>query len=213
MTRSRFIGAEAWDTLTPDQQKIIGAIALEYIVNCNGADAYAGKNMTVELRPFERADSILMDMLHQHVADALGELVPSIHDESLAVPVPSLLGPVCRTCGRSEFDPCVDSVGWCGWTEPDLCTSCSTDDERTNWKIRIAGYGTFDFHGTEDEAEAMRKHKCQWEQGIGHKYRADLARESDRIGKQICEIFDRGKGAPAELFDRRRDAFKIEAEQ
>lgn len=89
----------------------------------------------------------------------------------------------------------------------------ASPDERTDWKIRIAGYGTFDFHGTEDEAEAMRRHKCQWEQGIGFKYRADLARESDRIGAQICEIADSGKGVPAKLFFERLRASKVEGEQ
>lgn len=45
--------------------------------------------------------------------------------------------------------------------------------EKDTWVIRVAGYGAFLFAGTEQEAEQMRMHKANWEQGIGHKRLAD----------------------------------------
>lgn len=93
-------------------------------------------------------------------------------------------------------------------------TRCSPCPRRaTTWKIRIAGYGTFDFEGTEAQAEEMRRHKCQWEQGFGHKWRADLSCKSDKIMAEMAALADSGKGIPAELFDRRRDALKAERGQ
>lgn len=80
----------------------------------------------------------------------------------------------------------------------------------TNWKIRVAGYGTFDFHGTEAEAEEMRCHKARWEQGVAHKWRADLARQSDRLTAEIAALWDAGKGAPIKLMARRRRALEAE---
>lgn len=50
-------------------------------------------------------------------------------------------------------------------------------NERTTWKIRVSGYGTFDFEGTEAEAEQKRRDKCQWEHATGLKWRSDLARD------------------------------------
>jgi len=85
--------------------------------------------------------------------------------------------------------------------------------ETTTWKIRVAGYGTFDFIGTEAEAEDMRCHKARWEQAIAHKWRADLARESDRIMAAIAEQLDAGGGAPSALFAKLRKARAAEAQQ
>lgn len=62
-------------------------------------------------------------------------------------------------------------------------------DDITVWMIRVAGYGTFEFAGTEAEAEEMRAHKACWERGSGMKWRKDLARESDRIGAEIAAMF------------------------
>lgn len=38
------------------------------------------------------------------------------------LPIPQ----VCHTCGCSWFDPCVDGVDCCGWSDlnPQLCTTC-----------------------------------------------------------------------------------------
>lgn len=81
-----------------------------------------------------------------------------------------------------------------------------------DWKIRISGYGTFDFIGTEEEAEAMRASKANWERGAGMKWRVgEWARESDRIAAQIAALFDAGQGAAGELREAMRKAKRKEA--
>lgn len=83
-------------------------------------------------------------------------------------------------------------------------------DESTIWKIRIAGYGTFEFTGTEAEADQRRGDKAVYEQGPGMMWRKDLLRDSDRLGAEIATLFDSGKGAPSELVKRRTAAKKAE---
>ena len=83
--------------------------------------------------------------------------------------------------------------------------------EATTWMIRVSGYGTFEFEGTEPEAEEMRGHKAQWEQGRGMKWRKDLSRESDKIGAAMADLFDQGKGCPAGMVKKRSQAMKLEA--
>jgi hypothetical protein len=84
-------------------------------------------------------------------------------------------------------------------------------EERTVWMIRVAGYGTFEFTGTEAEAEATRGAKAQWEHGSGMKWRKDLLRESDRIGAQMAALFEQGEGVPMEMLRKRAEARKREA--
>ncbi len=118
----RFDGAEAWATLTPDQQAEIGAIALEFVLNWHGEEIFfSGILAEPESRPFIAAQPLLTDMLVDSAQAALKDLVPAIDDDDLSMPIPSLLGPVCRVCLCSEYDPCDEG---CGWAEPDLCTSC-----------------------------------------------------------------------------------------
>lgn len=88
-------------------------------------------------------------------------------------------------------------------------TRASAEGEK--WRIRVSGYGTFDFTGTREQAEEMRIHKARWEGGTAMKWRADLSRESDRLGAQIAEAFDKHKGVPPELLKARRDALDAEA--
>ena len=38
-----------------------------------------------------------------------------------------------------------------------------------DWVIYVGGYDYFLFEGSESDAEEMRKHKANWEQGIGRK--------------------------------------------
>ena len=119
METTRFDGAAAWAKLTPAQQAEIGAIALEYIVNWHGLDSAASYSMAE--KAFGAADSLLGDMLMEVVTTAIGDAVPAPSDDGLPVPIPSLLGPICRVCGCSEHDAC---DGGCAWAEPDLCTAC-----------------------------------------------------------------------------------------
>jgi hypothetical protein len=118
----RFDGAAAWSKLSPEQQAEIGAIALEFVVNMNGEDAYyTGDEEKPAVRPFLAAQPLLTDLLLQTVQDAIISQVPAIDNDDLPVPIPSLLGPVCRACGCSEQDACDEG---CSWAEEDLCSAC-----------------------------------------------------------------------------------------
>lgn len=122
-TWPRFDGAAVWPTLTAEQQAAIGAIALEFVVNWNGEDAYfSGIDAMAEARPFIAAQPLLSDLLMQTVQDALANRVPALGDDNLPVPIPSLLGAVCRACGCSENDACDEG---CSWAEADLCSACA----------------------------------------------------------------------------------------
>ena len=96
----RFDGATTWAGLMPAQQAEIGAVALEFIVNANGEDAYfTGLEAKPEARPFIAGQLLLIDKLMAAVQDAIIEKVPALGDDALPVPIPSLLGAVCRQCG------------------------------------------------------------------------------------------------------------------
>jgi hypothetical protein len=47
---------------------------------------------------------------------------------------------------------------------------------RTLWIIWVAGYGAFEFVGTEAEAEEMRAHKAVWEHAVAKKFDTGLSR-------------------------------------
>ena len=66
--------------------------------------------------------------------------------------------------------------------------------------IRVSGYGTFEFEGTEIEAEEMRLHKQQWEKGKALKWRKSLTTKLDKVTSDIADHADSGFGIPAELF-------------
>lgn len=82
--------------------------------------------------------------------------------------------------------------------------------ERTVWKIRVSGYGTFEFDGTEQEAEEKRRRKAQWERGSAMKWRADLKNESDRLAEQMAVLWDNGEGVPKPLLMKRAKALRKE---
>jgi hypothetical protein len=117
----RFDGAAAWAELTAEDQAAIGATALEYIVNLIGEETYfTGLEAKPEARPFIAAAPIIIDNMREAVTGALCWRSSAL--TRLPVPIPSLLGPVCRVCLCSEDDGCAEG---CGWAEADLCTSCA----------------------------------------------------------------------------------------
>jgi hypothetical protein len=90
--------------------------------------------------------------------------------------------------------------------EPPLyAASIKEGSERMSdkWKIRVHGYGTFDFEGTETEAEEMRAHKAQWERGTALKWRPTGGTELDRVTEEVVALLDSGKGIPASLWSKR----------
>lgn len=74
------------------------------------------------------------------------------------------------------------------------------------WKIRVQGYGTFDFEGSEHEAEEMRLHKARWEGGSAMKWRVEDQSEADKIMAEMAGLFDAGKGVPYALCRRLKAA-------
>ncbi|MCX5495772.1 hypothetical protein OSH11_13745 [Kaistia dalseonensis] len=116
----RFNGSVAWAALSPAAQAEIGAIALELVAafHCMEAAGH-GPIQTAE----DRAADAAVDALDVRLVAAFRE---HIGDDALLAAdghmrLPSLLGPVCCSCGCSEHDAC--GLG-CSWVEPDLCSAC-----------------------------------------------------------------------------------------
>ena len=127
MPASRISGAEAWHELSRDERERIGSAAIELVAAWVGTDwAFDApeEDMARAARPYERAESLLSDRLQQAVTDVIPELDSSTDEPP---PIPAAIGPVCRSCGCSQEDACLDpNDGPCSWAEPDLCTSCSS---------------------------------------------------------------------------------------
>jgi hypothetical protein len=70
------------------------------------------------------------------------------------------------------------------------------------WTIWVAGYGKFNFDGTEAEAEEMRRHKANWEGGQGRKWRTNNQTEVDKLTEEIVGIWESGEGVPQSLMSR-----------
>jgi len=81
---------------------------------------------------------------------------------------------------------------------------------KDKWTIWVAGYGTFAFEGTEDEAEEMRTHKARWEGGRGEKWRTSNQRPSDLLTEEIVDLWDSGQGVPQSLLTKRKAAREAE---
>lgn len=127
----RFAGSAAWSTLPAEVQAAVGAAALELVVAWTGQDAYGNVPEEDEgkgadpARPFFAAEPAITDALFNLLSDHLHEVLESAEP----MPVPSLLGPVCRACGCSESDACQPFS--CGWAEENLCTACAPAAEGT----------------------------------------------------------------------------------
>jgi hypothetical protein len=77
---------------------------------------------------------------------------------------------------------------------------------KEKWLIRIAGYGTFDFEGTEEEAEEMRKHKANWEKGSGIKWRVTNPTLYDKLTELQAWYWDNEGGCPGWVMTKKRQA-------
>src|SRR5262245_62919463 len=105
---ARFDGREMWARLTAEQQRKIGALALE-LVACDIGDD--------EVLP----DSIrraLTEAYHVIVMDLGVTVLGAVPERAWSCPetgdplVPSRLGLVCRSCGCSQTDGCAEGCGW-----------------------------------------------------------------------------------------------------
>ena len=85
-------------------------------------------------------------------------------------------------------------------------------DQSTTWLIRVHGYGTYYFKGTEAEAETVLVQKGQLGCSADLKWRKDLSRASDKIAAEIARLLDAGLGVTSELFKQRCEALRAEAE-
>lgn len=116
--RPRLDPLKAWDGLTAEQQRKMGAAA---IVQALGADGEM--NGLAPLQGYVAAAGEGTRLLLQLLEDA------GLLDEGGNPPLPDLgvLGiHTCRACGCTEELSCA-TVGHeaCGWAEPDLCTTCA----------------------------------------------------------------------------------------
>ena len=121
---NRFNGASAWARLEPATQAAIGAAALELVIARQGMDL--SRDMQEEAL-FEAAETEAASHLEERALEHMLDVEAIPHDQ---VPgIPSLLGPVCRGCGRTEHDTCWtppwESVS--EWPEPDQCPACVAD--------------------------------------------------------------------------------------
>ncbi len=62
----------------------------------------------------------VVDVFEKH------QMPPVIIDQFLGLIVMYEDGRICKTCGCSEYDACIDEVTGqpCGWAKPGLCTAC-----------------------------------------------------------------------------------------
>ena len=73
---------------------------------------------------------------------------------------------------------------------PQQTTAQQPQTEATDWTIWVGGgYGDFQFHGTEAEAEETRARKANWERAVAIKYRNDLSTPKDVAAKARAEAF------------------------
>lgn len=80
-----------------------------------------------------------------------------------------------------------------------------------DWLIRVTGHGTFDFEGTEPEAEQARRAAAARHYTTALKWRADLSRESDRLTARIAAAFDAGDPVSPLILTARAKALAAEA--
>lgn len=70
------------------------------------------------------------------------------------------------------------------------------------WRIYVSDYGSFEFEGTDEEADAMRKRKAAWEGGNSLAWRITDQRESDILISQVAERWENGEGVSDNLWNQ-----------
>jgi hypothetical protein len=115
----RFDGAAAWAAMTEEERAAIGAFGIELAVAAHVAAVTEDRaDQEAVHRAAQAAGNKLIDIFDRAVMTALpaGSL--------LDLPIPSLLGPVCRVCGCSEQDACGFGCSWADAAKT-ICTECA----------------------------------------------------------------------------------------
>lgn len=83
--------------------------------------------------------------------------------------------------------------------------------QKEEWRIRISGYGTFDFFGTEEQAEDRRKSKAKWEGAISSaKWRKTPRTVSEKLVELREWFFENERGCPIWVITKIKQAKKAE---
>lgn len=135
---ARFDGVAIWDSLSAGQQRTIGVFALEYMIAVIGLDRLENAperlGFSADLRAFKAASDLLCGLLVDELVAAIEDIVPALRHDTLPMPLPSMLGTVCRVCGCSEPDACEGGCTWVEaeaceggeiWAETGLCSACA----------------------------------------------------------------------------------------
>lgn len=77
--------------------------------------------------------------------------------------------------------------------------SSSAKEKPSRWKIRIHGFDTIDFTGTEAEAEQFRRGKALWERSTALKWRTRGQTEYDKLTAEIARYLDAEVEIPEKL--------------
>ena len=114
----RLSEAAAWDGIPGAFQRRIGMIAVAYAVAAMGqAETGQSQAETLEARAVRAGEKALGQLLRAAIIEAM----PALR-RSTTLPLPKLLGWVCRSCGCTDHAPC---AGRCRWIAPDQCSACT----------------------------------------------------------------------------------------
>jgi hypothetical protein len=120
----RFDGAAWWRTIPADERDQLGAVLVEWGFATLACEAIGDAQLVLE-GVVPRAMAAASTQLELALLGALGNFLPeSVYGEGVELsqlPIPSLIGRVCRKCGCSDHDGC--GMG-CSWVEADLCSAC-----------------------------------------------------------------------------------------
>jgi hypothetical protein len=119
-------------------------LSLDDVAARVGGDAAARADLRANLRRFEAGDpGEYSGLIYQQLPGVfpfdrrvLAALVIAASNPAKVLP------PICRVCACSDFDPCVDRTGPCGWTPPvpgkqPLCTACPADEPDPSAQLPI----------------------------------------------------------------------------
>ncbi|MGE0725303.1 MAG: hypothetical protein AB7O45_13070 [Alphaproteobacteria bacterium] len=124
----RFDGAAAWARLSPENQADIGALLMELVATDVALSSASRKQLLlthVEKRALEASETVLEERVVSRIRGVLAAQFPPGAGRADFHGIPVSVGRICRGCGCTERDGCVDHGGiGCHWIESDLCSRC-----------------------------------------------------------------------------------------